>query len=358
MSSSSHTAVTGRYHKRPLTQLDVQAKRVLVRVDYNVPLDSQDRVMDNTRIRETLPSLRWLLEHHARAVILASHLGRPKGKPVDKYRLAPVAKRLEELLGKRVSLAADCIGPEVQAAIATATRTSDEEVFLLENLRFHSGEEANDLRFAQALASLADCFVQEAFGAVHRAHASTVGVARLLPSAAGFLLQREIDYLSRVDHADHPFAAILGGAKVSDKIGVISSLLDKVDILVIGGAMAYTFLRAQGVSTGSSLVEPDRVSIAQELLEKARAKGVQILLPVDHQIAKTITEDAERRITEMAAIPEGWTGVDIGPATIRQIAPLLTQAKTVVWNGPLGVFEVSPFAQGTLAVARLLAEAT
>lgn len=346
-----------RLHKRPLTQLDVQAKRVLVRADYNVPLDPQGRVTDETRIRETLQTLRWLVEHHAR-VIIASHLGRPKGKPVDKYRLAPVAQRLEELLGKRVHMAPDCIGAEVHAFIAGVARTNTEEVCLLENLRFHPEEESNDPRFAQALASLADCFVQEAFGAVHRAHASTVGVARLLPSAAGFLLQREMDYLGRLEHADHPFVAILGGAKVSDKIRVISRLLEKVDTVFIGGAMAYTFLRAQQVATGGSLVETDRVAVAHELLAKATMKGVRIMLPMDHHIATTIDEHAERRVTESAAIPEGWTGVDIGPQTIQQIAPILTQAKTIVWNGPLGVFEIPPFAQGTLAVARLLAEAT
>jgi phosphoglycerate kinase len=351
MSSASAPAIA----KRTLEHLPVEGKRVLVRVDYNVPLNDQGVITDDTRIRETLPTLNYLLQKGA-AVVLCSHLGRPKGKPVPEFSLRPAAKRLEELLKKPVIMAPDCVGPEVES-LAKALKPG--EILLLENLRFHPEEEANDPLFAQKLASLADAFVQDAFGAVHRAHASTVGVASKLPSAAGLLLAKEIYFLSKaLENPEKPFIAILGGAKVSDKMGVIDSLLEKVNGLVIGGAMAYTFLKVQGVEIGNSRVELDKLDMAKNLLKKAQEKHIQVFLPQDHVSVQQIDLKAPIHITATRAIEPGWIGVDIGPQTIKSFSPLLQKAKTVLWNGPMGIFEMPPFASGTLAVARALAEAT
>jgi phosphoglycerate kinase len=341
--------------KRTVETLPVQGKRVLVRVDYNVPLNDEGAITDDTRIRETLPTLHHLLQKGA-AIILCSHLGRPKGTVNPKYSLKPVAQRLEELLKKPVKMAPDCVGPEVKA-LAEALKPG--EILLLENLRFHPEEEANNPAFASELASLAEAFVQDAFGAVHRAHASTAGVAAKLPSAAGLLLTKEIYFLSKaLEHPERPFIAILGGAKVSDKIAVIDSLLEKVNGLVIGGAMAYTFLKAQGVEVGNSRIEADRIETAKSLIKKAQEKHIQLFLPHDHVIVQQVDGKAPSQTTSSRDIPVGWIGVDIGPQTIKFLSPLLQKSKTVLWNGPMGIFEMEPFGAGTLAVAKALAEAT
>jgi phosphoglycerate kinase len=349
------TATIPRISKRTVDDLPVQGKRVLVRVDYNVPLNDQGSITDDTRIRETLPTLNFLLERGA-SLVLCAHLGRPKGKPDPKYSLKPVAKRLEELLRKPVQMAPDCVGPEVQK-MAKALQPGG--VLLLENLRYHAEEEANNPLFARQLASLADVFVQDAFGAVHRAHASTAGVAALLPSAAGCLLAKEIYFLSKaMENPEKPFIAILGGAKVSDKIEVIESLLDRVNALVIGGAMAYTFLKAQGVAVGNSRVEDDKLDVAKSTLKKAQEKHIQLFLPLDHVVVDQVDAKAPFQVTADRSIPDGKIGVDIGPNTVKFLVPLLQKAKTIVWNGPMGIFEMPPFAAGTLGVAKALAEAT
>lgn len=345
-----------RIAKRTLDDLPVNGKRVLLRVDYNVPLNEQGAITDDTRIRETLPTLQLLLEKGAASLVLCAHLGRPKGQPNPKYSLKPVAKRLEELLRKPVQMAPDCVGEEVSKM---AHGLQPGGILLLENLRYHAEEEANDAAFAKSLASLADVFVQDAFGAVHRAHASTAGVAALLPSAAGLLLAKEIYYLTKVmENPERPFIAILGGAKVSDKIEVIESLLEKVNALVIAGAMAYTFLKAQGLSVGNSRVESDKVDLAKSLLKKAQEKHIQLFLPLDHVVVDTVDVKSVASVTPDRSIPEGKIAVDIGPNTVKSLQTLLEKAKTVVWNGPMGIFEMPPFAHGTLGVAKALADAT
>jgi len=339
-----------------IKQLDLQGKRVLIRVDFNVPLNESLQITDDTRIRASLPTISYAMEHGAK-VILLSHLGRPKGKVVPAMSLKPVAARLSDLLGKKVNMANDCIGEEVKAEIG---RMQGGEVLLLENCRFHKGDEENDPAFSRALAELADIYVNDAFGSAHRAHASTVGVTCFVSvAAAGFLMQKEIQYLGKViSHPDRPFIAILGGAKVSDKIGVIANLLDKVDALLIGGAMAYTFERAQGLSTGSSLVEEDKVGLAKELLAQAESRKMKLLLPLDHVVAEKVEVGAKTQIVERGNIPSGWKGLDIGPQTIEAYAAQIRSAKTILWNGPLGVFEVEPFNRGTLAIARAIAESS
>ncbi|MGQ0644368.1 MAG: phosphoglycerate kinase [Elusimicrobiota bacterium] len=338
---------------RPVQSVDLKGKRVLTRVDYNVPLEG-GAISDDTRVRASLPTLNHLLSQGAR-VILISHLGRPKGQANPKYSLAPVAQHLGQLLKKPVAFAPDCVGPAAETA---AKNLKDGEVLLLENLRFHPEEEKNDPAFARRLAALADFFVQDAFGAVHRAHASTDQAARLLPGAAGLLLQKELEFLGQVrERPAKPFMALVGGAKVSDKIDVLEKLLEKVDTLAIGGAMAYTFLAAQGFSTGKSLVEKDKVGLAKSLLEKARERGVRILLPRDHMVVSALEAESSARYTEDASIPEGWMGVDIGPGTIQDLAEPLGAAQSVFWNGPMGIFEVDRYARGTREAARLAAEA-
>ena len=349
------TSTIPRISKRTIDDLPVQGKRVLVRVDYNVPLNEQGAITDDTRIKETLPTITYLLDRGA-TLILCAHLGRPKGKTNPQYSLKPVAKRLEELLRKTVQMAPDCIGPEVQK-LAQALQPG--EILLLENLRFHAEEEANDPSFAKALASLADVFVQDAFGAVHRAHASTAGVASILPSGAGLLLAKEIYFLGKaIENPEKPFIVILGGAKVSDKIAVIEHLLDKVNGLVIGGAMAYTFLKAQGVGIGNSKVEADKLDLAKALLKKAQDKHIQVFLPLDHIVVDKVDPKAPWEVTPDRAIPDGKIGVDIGPNTVKSLVTLLQKAKTIIWNGPMGIFEMPAFAAGTLGVAKALAEAT
>ncbi|MFN3966807.1 MAG: phosphoglycerate kinase [Endomicrobiia bacterium] len=341
--------------KKTLKDFTLKNRRVLVRVDFNVPLDENQNITDDTRIRETLPTINYLREQNAK-IILMSHLGRPKGKPEEKYSLKPVAKRLSELLNQEVKMAPGCVDSETKKL---ALGLAPKEILLLENLRFNPGEEKNDSAFASELASLGEVFVQDAFGTVHRAHASTEGVAKYLPSCAGFLLEKELEYFSKVlEKPERTFVAILGGAKVSDKIMVIENLLNKVDALIIGGAMAYTFLKSKGIKIGKSLVENEKFEIATKLLKKAEEKNVRLFLPIDHVIADKISEDANSQETHGVEIPDNWIGVDIGHMTINRIAPVIMQAKTIVWNGPMGVFEIEKFSIGTKKIAEIVANAT
>lgn len=338
-------------NKLTVKDIDITGKRVLMRVDFNVPLDDKFNITDDTRIRATIPTISYILDKQAK-LILMSHLGRPDGKAVLKYSLAPCAKRLGELLGKPVKMAEDCVGDEVKKAVSGLKPA---ECILLENLRFHPEEEANDPVFSKELASLGDVYVNDAFGTAHRAHASTAGVAEYLPSAAGFLLEKEIEYLEgKVSNPARPFVTILGGAKVSDKIGVIENLLDKTDAILIGGGMAYTFLKAQGKPIGASKLEQDKLDIARSLLEKAKQECVKIILPEDHVVADKFASDANSKVTG-EDIPDGWMGLDIGPKTIEAFKKVLSDAKTIVWNGPLGVFEMDKFAKGTEEIAKYIA---
>ena len=337
-------------NKKTIRDIDVAGKRVLVRVDLNVPLDKAGNVTDDTRIRAALPTIQYLCDKGAR-VILCSHLGRPKGKVADEFRLTPVAKRLSELLGMPVVKTDDCIGPEVEKTVA-AMQPGD--VVLLENLRFYAEEEANAPDFAKKLAALADVFVNDAFGTAHRAHASTEGVTHYLPAVAGFLMERELTFLGKALAAPaRPFVAVLGGAKVSDKIGVIENLLPKVDQLIVGGGMANTFFKALGYEVGDSLVEADKLDVAKDLLKRG---GKKLLLPVDVVIADAFTADAKHKTVAVDKVPAGWRILDIGPKSIEAFKAVLSKARTVVWNGPMGVFEFPAFAAGTVALARVLAE--
>jgi 3-phosphoglycerate kinase len=337
-----------------LQDVTFKGKRALVRVDYNVPMKGQ-AVDDPRRIAETIPTLKHLLEAGAK-IVLISHLGRPKGKPEPKYSLKPAAAELSKLLGLPVAFSAETIGPSAEKAVAALKPGG---VILMENLRFHAGEEANDPDFAKSLAKLGDVFVQEAFGALHRAHASTAGVPKLLPGSAGLLVQKELEFLDRVmGNPERPFLAIVGGAKVSDKLGVMTRLLDRVDSLVIGGGMAYTFLQAQGISIGKSLLEKDRVGEAQAIIEKSYSKKVDCLLPADHVCVREIKPDAPTTVTQAMAVPQDLIGVDIGPNSIDFFTEQIRKAKTVFWNGPMGIFEIPAFAKGSEAIAKALAEAT
>ncbi len=341
------------FNKKTIEDIDVSGKKVLVRCDFNVPLDENKNITDETRINAALPTIKYLLEHKA-AVILCSHLGRPKGEFNMKYSLAPVAKRLSEKLGFEVKLAKDVIGPDAKKL---AAEVKPGQAVLLENVRFHAEEEKNDPAFAKELASMADIYVSDAFGTVHRAHASTAGVAQYLPAVAGFLIGKELNFLGKaVTDPERPFVAILGGAKVKDKIGVITNLIEKVDTLLIGGGMAYTFMKATGGEIGNSLCDDERLSLALELLDKAKAKGVKLLLPIDNVCGKEFSNDTEQMVCESGKIPEGWEGLDIGPKTVELFSKEIKAAKTVVWNGPMGVFEMPNFAKGTLAIATAMAE--
>lgn len=338
--------------KKVITDVAVDNKKVFVRADFNVPLDDNCAITDDTRIQKTLPTIRYLLDHQA-AVILASHLGRPKGKVVDKYSLKPVAARLSELLGIPVQMAPDCIGAQTQA-MAQALQPG--QVLLLENLRFHGEEEKNDPEFSRQLAALADVGINDAFGCCHRAHASVAGIAAYLPMAAGFLLEKEIRFIGgAVDNPAHPFAAIIGGAKVSDKIEVISNLLPKVDVMIIGGGMANTFLAAQGYGIGKSLVESDKIDLAKSLIDQAKAEGKKLLLPVDVTVAAAFANDADHKVTAVDAVPDDWMILDVGTKTQDLFAKELAPMKLIVWNGPMGVFEMENFAKGTEAVAKAVA---
>lgn len=337
--------------KKTVRDIDVQGKKVLVRVDFNVPLDSEGRITDQTRLKAALPTIRYLIEQQA-AVILMSHLGRPKGVD-ESLRLDVVAEALSELLVKPVKKANDCIGPEVESMV---NALQPGEVLLLENLRFYKEETANDPEFAKKLAALADVYVNDAFGAAHRAHASTEGVAHYLPAVAGFLLAKEIETIGgALNNPERPFVAILGGAKVEDKIGVIRNLLDKVDTLLVGGGMAYTFLKAKGYEIGRSLLDAERVELAAELMADAEKRGVKFLLPVDIVVADAFSNDANTQVVPADAIPADWEGLDIGPQTRELYANEIMAAKTVIWNGPVGVFEMPKFAEGTRHIAEAVA---
>lgn len=340
--------------KKTVKDVDVRSRRVLVRVDYNVPLDAQGNVSDDKRITASLPTINYLLEQGAR-IILCSHLGRPKGEVKKEFSLAPVAKRLKELLPNvNIYFASDCIGEEAQQKAAAL---KDGEILLLENLRFHKEEEKNDPEFAKKLASLAEIYVSDAFGTVHRAHASTAGVAAYLPAVAGFLIGKELSIMGgALENPERPFVAILGGAKVADKIGVITNLLNKCDTLLIGGGMAYTFFKAMGYEIGDSLLDAESIDLAKQLMETAKQKGVKLLLPVDTVVAKAFAADAEHMTVASNAIPAGWQGLDIGEKTRELFAAEIKNAKTVIWNGPMGVFEFPEFAKGTEAVAKACAE--
>jgi len=340
---------------RRVDQLELEGKKVFVRVDFNVPQDDQGQIRDDTRIQLSLPTIRWVVESGGKT-ILASHLGRPKGKKDPKFSLRPVAERLSKLLGKKVALAIDCVGEAVEKQTQSMKRG---EVILLENLRFHPEEEKNDETFSKALASLCDVYVNDAFGAAHRAHASTEGMTRFVKEvAAGFLMMKEIESLEKaLVNPQRPYVALLGGAKVSDKIGVIQNLVDRVTTLLIGGGMAYTFLKAGGVDVGKSLVEEDQLTFASGLMAHAKEK-VKFLLPSDHVAAERMDAQAQRRVVRNGEIPSGWVCLDIGPDTVKIFSAEIRGAKTIFWNGPMGVFEMEPFSHGTVAIAQTVASSS
>ena len=339
-------------NKKTIKDIDVKNKKVLVRCDFNVPQNKETgEITDNRRIKAALPTIQYLLENNAK-VILCSHLGRPKGEVNPKYSLKPVAEELSKLLVKEVKLAKDVVGADAKKL---TSNIKDGEIVLLENVRFHAEEEKNDADFAKELASMAEIYVNDAFGTAHRAHGSTAGVADYLPAVSGFLIEKELEFLGgALENPKKPFVAILGGAKVSDKIGVIENLIEKVDTLIIGGGMAYTFFKAKGLNIGTSICEEDKIDLAKSLLEKAKAKGVNLLLPVDNKVAKEFSNEAEYIEVSSEEIPDGYMGMDIGTKTIENFKEVLKDAKTVVWNGPLGVFEFDKFAQGTNEVAKIL----
>ncbi len=340
-------------NKKTVKDIDVTGKKVLVRCDFNVPLDKETgEITDNRRIRAAMPTIQYLLDNNAK-VILCSHLGRPKGEVNSKYSLKPVAEELTKLLGKEVKLAKDVIGEDAKRL---TSGMNEGDIVLLENVRFHKEEEKNDPEFSRKLASFGEIYVNDAFGTSHRAHSSTAGVANFLPAVSGFLIEKELEFLGgALENPKRPFVAILGGAKVSDKIGVIENLLDKVDTLIIGGGMAYTFFKAKGLNIGTSICEEDKLDLAKNLLEKAKSKGVQLLLPVDNKVAKEYSNNAEYMEVTSEQIPDGYMGLDIGTKTIEKYKEVLKNANTVVWNGPLGVFEFEEFAKGTNEIAKILA---
>ena len=340
-------------NKKTVKDIELKGKKVFVRCDFNVPMDENQNITDNTRIVAALPTIKYLLEQNCK-IILASHLGRPKGEVKPEFSLKPVAKELSKLLGKDVIMANDVIGED---ATSKAENLKEGEIMLLENVRFHREETDNDPEFAKKLASMAEIFVNDAFGTAHRAHASTTGIADYIPGVAGFLIEKELKFLGEaVANPVRPFTAILGGSKVSDKIAVINQLLEKVDNIIIGGGMAYTFLKAQGYEIGTSLCEEDKIDYAKEMLEKAKEKGVNFYLPVDSRAADKFAADAEVVVTEDQNIPAGHMGLDIGPKSEAKFVEVVNNSKTVVWNGPMGVFEFESFAKGTLAIAKAMAD--
>jgi len=341
-------------NKKSIKDVELQGKRVFCRVDFNVPL-KDGNVTDDTRIRAALPTIKYLVENGAK-VILASHLGRPKGQVVEELRLTPVAKRLSELLGKDVKKANEAYGESVKAEIS---KMNNGDVLLLENVRFYPGEEKNDPELAKEFASLAELYVNDAFGAAHRAHASTEGIAHHLPAVSGFLMQKELDVLGKaLSNPERPFTAIIGGAKVKDKIGVIDNLLDKVDNLIIGGGLAYTFVKAQGHEIGKSLLEEDKIDLAKSFMAKAKEKGVNFYMPVDAVVADEFSETANKKEVAIEEIPADWQALDIGPKTVELYAKVIKESKLVIWNGPMGVFEMDAYANGTKGIAEALAAAT
>lgn len=341
------------FNKKTIEDIDVRGKRVIVRVDFNVPQDENGNITDDKRIVGALPTIKYLVENGAKT-ILVSHLGRPKNGPEAKFSMKPTAVRLGELIGKPVIMAEDVIGPDAKAKAAAL---KDGEILMLENVRFHSEETKNDPAFAKELASLAEIYVNDAFGTAHRAHASTAGLADYLPAVCGYLIQKEIEVMGKaLADPERPFVAILGGKKVSDKIQVIENLLDKVDTLIIGGGMAYTFLKAKGYKIGSSICEDDKLDLARSLIEKAEKKGVELLLPVGSIVAKEFSNDTEYKYVPSDDMPDGWMGMDIGSLTIEQFTHEIKKARTIVWNGPMGVFEFENFAVGTREIAKAVAE--
>lgn len=341
-------------NKLSIEDLNIKGKRVFIRADFNVPLDDAQNITDDRRIRSTLPTINYAIDEGA-SVILASHLGRPKGKVDPKYSLRPVAKRLSRLLNKEVLFLEDCVGAEVEKTVKNMGKG---DVILLENLRFHPEEEKNDDNFSKALASLADYYVNDAFGAAHRAHASIVGIPKYIPGAAGFLMRKEIQYLKgAVESPVRPFVAILGGAKVSGKIGVLENLAQKVDKVIVGGGMAFTFIKAMGYEVGDSLVEEEMIDLAVKIMHRLKESKVKFYLPVDCVIAQSVEKGAETKIVPIQEIPKGWKALDIGPASTRLFTEVIQDAKTIIWNGPMGVFEIDAFSRGTFAVARAIADA-
>ncbi|MFJ7915451.1 MULTISPECIES: phosphoglycerate kinase [unclassified Lysinibacillus] len=341
-------------NKKTMKDIDVKGKRVFVRVDFNVPM-AEGAITDETRIRAAIPTIEYLVEQGAK-VILASHLGRPKGEVKEDMRLTAVGVRLAELMGKPVTKLDESIGQEVEEAVANM---QNGDIILLENVRFHAGEEKNDPALAEQFAKLADVYVNDAFGAAHRAHASTEGITKYVPAVSGYLMQKELDVLGKaLSNPERPFTAIIGGAKVKDKIGVIESLLEKVDHLIIGGGLSFTFIKAQGYDIGKSLLEEDKIDLAKSFIEKAKAKGVQLHMPIDAVVASEFSKDAETQIVDVNAIPADWMGLDIGPKTAAKYAEVIKNSKLIIWNGPMGVFEMDKFANGTKTVADAMATTT
>ena len=340
-------------NKKTVKDIDLKGKKVFVRCDFNVPMDENKNITDNARIVGALPTIKYLLEQNCK-LILASHLGRPKGEFKPEFSLAPVAKELSKLLGKEVIMAKDVVGED---AMNKANNLKEGEILLLENVRFHKEETDNDPEFSKKLASMAEVFVNDAFGTAHRAHASTTGIASYLPAVSGFLIEKELQFLGNaINNPERPFVAILGGAKVSDKIGVIDSLLEKVDTLIIGGGMAYTFFKAQGYEVGNSICEMDKLDLAKSAMKKAEEKGVKLMLPVDTKVGKEFKPDTESKTVSYKEIPADWEGFDIGEETIKMFSEELKNAKTVIWNGPLGLFEFEQFAIGTNEIAKVLSQ--
>ena len=340
-------------NKKTIKDIDLKGKKVFVRCDFNVPLDENGNITDNRRIVAALPTIKYLLEQNCK-IILASHLGRPKGEVNPKFSLKPVANELSKLLGKEVKLAEDVVGP---SAKELTRNVKEGEIVLLENVRFDAREEKNDESLSKEFASMAEIFVNDAFGTAHRAHSSTAGIAEFLPAVSGFLIEKELEFLgSALENPQRPFVAILGGAKVSDKLGVIESLLEKVDTLIIGGGMAYTFFKSMGYSVGKSICELDKLDLAKELMEKAKQKNVKLVLPIDNVIAKEIAPDTENKVIDSDNIPDEWEGLDIGPKTVELFKEELKDAKTIIWNGPVGFSEYEIFANGTRSIAQALAE--
>jgi phosphoglycerate kinase len=354
MNDDPSVPIKGVLEKLSIKDLDIRGKKLFIRVDFNVPLDENLNITDDRRIRSALSTINYSIDEGCK-VILASHLGRPKGRPDNRYTLASIARRLQRLIKKEVLFIPDCVGPKVEAAVS---KMADGDIILLENLRFHPGEEENSEEFSRSLAKLADFYVNDAFGASHRTHSSIVGITKFLPSAAGFLLQKEIEYLQGViNHPVRPFVAILGGAKVSGKIDVIRNLENKVDKVIVGGGMAFTFLKAMGYNVADSLVENDMLELANEIRKGVVAKGIKFYLPVDCVIAQSIEAAAETKLVTAQEIPNGWKAVDIGPASVKLFSEALESAKTILWNGPMGVFEVDAFSRGTFSIAHAVADA-
>ena len=342
------------FNKLTIEEIDLKGKRIFIRADFNVPLDDNLMITDDTRIRSTLPTINYAIDEGAK-VILSSHLGRPKGKRDPRLSLAPVAKRLQRLLNKEVIFAPDCVGSQVESLVA---KMKEGDVLLLENLRYHPGEEKNDEEFARALAALADVYINDAFGTAHRAHASIIGVPKFLLAAAGLLLKKEIEYLKgAIENPVRPFVAILGGAKVSGKIDVLENLVGKVDKVLVGGGMAYTFIKAMGYEVGKSLVEEDMLETAQRIRKKLKGMGIKFYLPVDCVIAQSIESGVETKTIPTLEIPKGWAALDIGPATVKLFSEAIQDAKTILWNGPMGIFEIDAFSRGTFAIAHAVADA-